>query len=295
MSISASLVKELRERTGAGMMECKKALEETHGDIEAAVDALRAKGQAKADKRSSKVAAEGIIVISRANDGKFAVMLEINCETDFVARDENFKHFAETAAQVALASKSNDVDHILAAKVPGGEAATLDEMRQNLVAKIGENVQIRRVATVSSDAVIGDYIHGQRIGVVVQMSGTTDTELAKDIAMHIAASKPLVVSPEQVSEELIAREKEIYTVQAAESGKPADIVEKMVSGRMKKFLDEVSLLGQPFVKNPDITVGKLLQQAKANVVSFTRFEVGEGIEKAQTDFAAEVMAQVQGA
>ncbi|MDF2868234.1 MAG: elongation factor Ts [Gammaproteobacteria bacterium] len=292
MSISASLVKDLRERTGAGMMECKKALEETGGDIEAAVDALRAKGQAKADKRSSKVAAEGMVAIQRSADGKLAVMLEVNCETDFVARDENFKHFADTAAKLALAGKTDDLQQLLSTAADG--AKTLEDVRQALVAKIGENVQIRRIALISADAVVGAYVHGQRIGVLVSLNGSADAELARDIAMHIAASKPLVISPEEVPAELVAREKEIYSVQAAESGKPADIVEKMVIGRMKKFLDEVSLLGQTYVKNPDITVGNLLQQTKAKAVNFVRYEVGEGIEKIQTDFAAEVMAQVKG-
>lgn len=242
MSISASLVKDLRERTGAGMMECKKALEETAGDIEAAVDALRAKGQAKADKRSSKVAAEGIVVIQRSNDDKLAVMLEINCETDFVARDENFKDFADTAAKLALSNKTDDVQQLLA--ITTHEGKTLEDVRQTLVAKIGENVQIRRIVLVTSDAVVGAYVHGQRIGVLISLSDSSDAELARDIAMHIAASKPLVIAPEAVPADLIAREKEIYSVQAAESGKPADIIEKMVIGRMKKFLDEVSLLGQ---------------------------------------------------
>lgn len=292
MSISASLVKDLRERTGAGMMECKKALEETAGDIEAAVDALRAKGQAKADKRSSKVAAEGIVVIQRSNDDKLAVMLEINCETDFVARDENFKDFADTAAKLALSNKTDDVQQLLA--ITTHEGKTLEDVRQTLVAKIGENVQIRRIVLVTSDAVVGAYVHGQRIGVLISLSDSSDAELARDIAMHIAASKPLVIAPEAVPADLIAREKEIYSVQAAESGKPADIIEKMVIGRMKKFLDEVSLLGQTYVKNPEINVGKLLQQNKAKVTNFVRYEVGEGIEKIQTDFAAEVMAQVKG-
>ncbi len=292
MSISASLVKDLRERTGAGMMECKKALEETGGDIEAAVDALRAKGQAKADKRSSKVAAEGIVVIQRSEDGKLAVMLEVNCETDFVARDENFKDFADTAAKLALTNKTDDLQQLLATAVNDGK--TLEDTRQALVAKIGENVQIRRIILASSENVVGAYVHGQRIGVLISLSDSTDAELARDIAMHIAASKPLVIAPEDVPADLIAREKEIYSVQAAESGKPADIVEKMVIGRMKKFLDEVSLLGQTYVKNPDISVGTLLQQTKAKVANFVRYEVGEGIEKVQTDFAAEVMAQVKG-
>lgn len=292
MSISASLVKDLRERTGAGMMECKKALEETGGDIEAAVDALRAKGQAKADKRSSKVAAEGIVVIQRSEDGKLAVMLEVNCETDFVARDENFKDFADTAAKLALTNKTDDLQQLSATAVNDGK--TLEDARQALVAKIGENVQIRRIVLASSEAVVGNYVHGQRIGVLISLSDSTDAELARDIAMHIAASKPLVIAPEDVPADLIAREKEIYSIQAAESGKPADIVEKMVIGRMKKFLDEVSLLGQTYVKNPDISVGTLLQQTKAKVANFVRYEVGEGIEKVQTDFAAEVMAQVKG-
>lgn len=293
MLISANLVKELRERTGAGMMECKKALQETQGDIEAAVDALRTKGQAKADKRSGKVAAEGMIAIERSQDLKQAVMLEINCETDFVARDENFKHFAQTAAQLALAKEQTNAQDLAQAALMG-DAGTLETLRQSIVTKLGENVQIRRIALVQSDKIVGEYIHGQRIGVLVSLAGNADAELAKDIAMHIAASKPLVIAPEQVDPELVAREKEIYSVQAAESGKPAEIVERMVAGRIDKFLAEVSLLGQPYVKDPSITVGKLLAQAKASVTEFQRFEVGEGIEKVQADFAAEVMAQVKG-
>lgn len=293
MSISASLVKELRDRTSAGMMECKRALEETNGDLEKAVDTLRAKGQAKADKRSSKVAAEGVIVTASAADDKFAVMLEINCETDFVARDENFKNFTDTAAKLAQEAKINDVEQLLAMKLADG-VKTLEDMRQELVAKIGENIQIRRINVTASDKIVGSYVHSQRIGVLVAMDGAASSELARDIAMHIAASKPLVIKPEDVPADLIEREKEIYSVQAAESGKPTDIVEKMVVGRMKKFLDEVSLLGQPYVKDPAITVGKLLQQTNANVTNFIRYEVGEGIDKAQTDFAAEVMAQVKG-
>jgi len=288
-AITATQVRELRERTGAGMMECKKALEISHGDMEQAIDELRKSGRAKADKKASRVAAEGTVIILTSTDGRKAVMMEVNSETDFVARDENFLAFAKAAAQTALALQTQDVSQLLASPLQG-HTQTVEEARQALITKVGENVQIRRIILTISTAPLGTYVHSGRIGVLVEMD-SDQLELARDIAMHVAASKPLVVAPENVSQDLIAKEREIYSAQAASSGKPQDIIEKMVNGRLKKYLDEVSLLGQPFVKDPDITVASLLSKHKAKVLAFTRFEVGEGIEKAVQDFAAEVMSQ----
>lgn len=288
--ITAGMVKELRERTGAGMMECKKALTSTNGDMELAVEELRKSGQAKADKKSGRVAAEGAVVI--ADNGKQAAMLEINSETDFVARDENFTKFVKAAVQTVLNTKTTDVEALV--KLPlDGQSSSIEEARQALISKVGENVQVRR-AVLSSDnaACVGTYLHGNRIGVIVELD-VDNTELARDIAMHIAASKPIVVSPDNVPQDLVAKEKEIYKAQAAVSGKPDDIIEKMVVGRLKKFLDEVSLIGQPFVKDPDVTVGGLLSKHRAKVLAFYRYEVGEGIEKITEDFRESVMQQVQ--
>lgn len=291
MTISASLVKELRERTSAGMMECKRALEETNGDIDAAAELMRKKGQAKADKKSGRIAAEGIIILLQSNDRKSAVILEVNCETDFVARDENFKQFAHQVGQLALQHKMDDIETLSnLAYEPG---YTVEQMRTNLIVKIGENISLRRIKYLETDAEIAAYIHGNRIGVLVEFQGG-DSELGRDLAMHIAASNPIVVAPSDVPDALIVKEREIFTAQADASGKPADIIAKMVDGRIKKYLNEVSLLGQPFVKNPDLTVEKLLQQKNAKVRKFVRFEVGEGIEKVQVDFAREVMEQVKG-
>ncbi|MCG6971070.1 MAG: translation elongation factor Ts [Gammaproteobacteria bacterium] len=292
MAISAALVKELRERTSAGMMECKKALVETNGDIEAAVEYLRKAGMAKADKKADRTAAEGLIVIETSGDGKKAAMVEVNCETDFVAKDDNFQSFAKEAASIVLNASPADLESLMATKMQNGDS--VQDTIKGLIAKIGENMSVRRfVIMESSEGSIGSYSHGSRIGVLVDMTGG-DTELAKDIAMHVAASKPVCVSAEQVSPDLIEKEKEIFSAQAAESGKPPEIVEKMVSGRINKFLKEITLLGQPFVKDPDSTVEKLLKGKNAAVVAFSRFEVGEGIEKKQDNFADEVMAQVKG-
>lgn len=290
--ISAAQVKELRERTGAGMMECKKALAVTDGDMERAIEELRKQGITKAGKKAGRIAAEGAVVI--ASEGKHAAMIEINSETDFVARDENFTAFVKAVAQTALGTRETDVNAFIQLPLKGAEPKTVEVARQELVSKVGENVQIRRIAH-SSDAaaVVGSYTHGNRIGVIVELD-TDNAELARDIAIHIAASKPLVISPEQVPQDLIAKEKEIYTAQAATSGKPQDIIEKMVLGRLKKYLDEVSLVGQPFVKDPDANVGALLTKNRAKVIAFTRFEVGEGIEKVVEDFRESVMSQVQG-
>ena len=289
MQISAALVKELRERTGAGMMECKKALTETQGDIEAAIELMRKTGQAKADKKAGRIAAEGRIEI--ATDGRRAVVIEVNSETDFVAKDDNFRRFAADCAQAALESGAADVDALMALRRDG---QSIEERRAALVAKIGENVQVRRFERVESDGPLGAYLHGSRIGVLVSLAGGDD-ELAKDIAMHVAASRPICVDASQVPAETVDKEREIFRAQAQGSGKPAEIIEKMVEGRVRKFLGEVTLLGQPFVKNPDQTVAQLLQEKGARATGFVRYEVGEGIAKKVVNFAEEVMAQARGA
>jgi elongation factor Ts len=286
------LVKELRERTGSGMMECKKALTETGGDIEAAVELMRKAGLAKADKKAGRVAAEGRISAAISDDGTRAALVEVNCETDFVAKGDDFASFSGEIADVVLAKQPSGVEVL--ADLPLSSGISVEETRRNLIAKLGENITIRRCAVLhNTGGRIAAYLHGNRIGVLVGVQGG-DEILAKDIAMHVAASKPLALGPEDVSADLIAKEKEIYRAQAEESGKPADIVEKMVSGRVNKFLKEVTLLGQPFVKNPDISVEQLLKEHNAKVSAFVRFEVGEGIEKKSDNFAEEVMAQVRG-
>jgi elongation factor Ts len=287
MEITAGLVKELRERTGAGMMECKKALVETNGDIEAAIEHMRKAGMAKADKKAGRIAAEGLIVFKSSADGKRVAMVEVNCETDFVTKSDDFIGFSNAVAQLILDKQPADLDALLAMSMTSGESVS--NTLKGLIAKIGENMNVRRFVTKSTDGVLGCYLHGSRIGVVVELKGGSEA-LAKDIAMHVAASKPVCVDESQVSAELIQKEKEIYTAQSAESGKPADIIAKMVEGRIKKFLKEVTLVGQPFVKNPDQTVEQLLKAAGATVVSFDRMEVGEGIEKKTENFAEEVMA-----
>lgn len=291
MSISAALVMQLRERTGAGMMECKKFLIATNGDIELAIQEMRKAGQAKADKKADRVAAEGVIVIARSADGRSAVMLEINSETDFVARDESFTGFANKVVETALGSRAADVNELAKEILPGTQT-TVEQARQELVAKIGENIKLRRLTRISCDGVIGYYLHGSRIGVMVALKNGDET-LAKDIAMHIAASRPMVISRDQVPAEAIESEREIFTAQARESGKPQEIIDKMIEGRINKFIDEVSLLGQPFVKDPNKKVNQLLKEKNAVVLSFTRFEVGEGIEKKEDNFVEEVMAQVR--
>jgi elongation factor Ts len=287
MAISASMVKELRERTGAGMMECKKALVESDGDIDAAVELLRKSGQAKADKKSGRVAADGRVVISA--DGLKAAMVEINSETDFVAKDENFVKFAEAVAACALKSGAADVD-ALATKALG-DGRTVEEARTELVTKVGENISVRRFSLIDAADHLGAYAHGARIGAMVSLQGGND-ELARDIAMHVAATNPVCVDEDGVPADILERERRIFAEQAAESGKPAEIVEKMVTGRVAKYLKEVTLLGQPFVKDPDVTVGKLLKAAGAEVTGFARYEVGEGIEKKEENFVEEVMSQV---
>lgn len=287
MSISASMVKELRERTGAGMMECKKALVETDGNMEEAVELLRKSGQAKADKKASRVAADGRIAV--AVDGLKAAIAEINSETDFVAKDENFVGFAEAVANAALTSAVEDVDTLSSTKLADGRM--IETARTDLVAKVGENISVRRFERLEADEHLGNYTHGARIGALVSMSGG-NAELAKDIAMHVAATNPVCVDEDGVPEDTLERERRIFAEQAAESGKPPEIVEKMVTGRVAKFLKEITLLGQPFVKDPDVSVGKLLKSADATVHGFVRYEVGEGIEKKQENFAEEVMSQI---
>ena len=290
MSITAAQVKELRERTGVGMMECKKALVETNGDIDAAIELMRKMGMAKAAKKAGRTAAEGVIIIKTAPDSKSAAIVEINSETDFVARDDNFIKFADQVATNALQHQATDIAALMETTLDG---AKLEELRQQLIAKIGENINVRRVDFISGDDLLSSYIHGGRLGVLVSMQGG-NTGLAKDIAMHVAAMRPHVVNPDQVPTELVEKEKEIFTAQAQESGKPAAIIEKMISGRINKFVDEVSLTGQAFVKDPSIKVGKLLKDNNATVTNFVCFEVGEGIEKKVENFRDEVMAQVKG-
>lgn len=290
MNIPASVVKELRERTGAGMMECKSALVESGGDIEAALEILRTRGQAKADKKSGRVAAEGRIELALAPDRKAGVLVEVNCETDFVARDDTFLAFAREVAGQALAAAPATVEGLMqSARDAGG---TLEDYRRDLVAKIGENITVRRFERIDAEGELHTYQHGTRIGVIVDLVGG-DAELGRDLAMHIAASRPQWLSADEVPEETLQRERRILTEQASQEGKPPEIVAKMVEGRLRKFLNEVTLLGQPFVKDPDTTVGKLIQSRKAAVRRFVRLEVGEGIEKKAANLADEVRAQLE--
>jgi elongation factor Ts len=287
MTISASMVKELRERTGAGMMECKKALVETGGDMDAAVDFLRKSGQAKADKKASRVAADGRIAV--AIDGKRAVMAEINSETDFVAKDQNFVSFSEAIARGALDNRPANLDELMSMRLANGK--TVESARTELVAKVGENISVRRFASVEAAENLGSYTHGARIGALVSLRGGSE-DLARDIAMHVAAINPAWLDESAVPDEVVERERAIYAEQARDSGKPPEIVAKMVSGRVAKYLKEMTLMGQTFVKDPDVTIAKLLKGAGAEVTEFLRFEVGEGIEKKQENFAEEVMAQI---
>lgn len=294
MTISAALVKELRERTGAGMMECKKALVESGGDIEAAIDAMRKAGQATAAKKSGRIAAEGVVMIEITPDARRGVLVEINCETDFVAKDANFQAFAKAVATTALDGAMTDVATLAEAPLVTDPATTVEMARQALIAKIGENIQVRRLVRLAPTAgQLYSYRHGLRIGVVVEMSGG-DEGLGRDLAMHVAASRPLCVNADEVPAETMAKEREIFKAQALDSGKPEAIVDKIIDGRVRKFLEEVTLLGQPFVKDPDMSVAKLLDGAGAKVHGFVRIEVGEGIEKKTENFAEEVMAQVRG-
>ena len=285
-AISASQVKELRQRTGLGMMECKKALTETDGDIEQAIENLRKNSGLKAAKKAGRTAAEGIVVTRVAEDGSYGVMVEINSETDFVARDDNFKAFAGKIADAFFAARSEDVAAVM--------AGDLETAREQLVQKIGENIGVRRCVVVNAveGGLVGEYVHGGRIGVLTVLTGG-NAEVAKDIAMHVAAINPLVARPEDMPQAQLDQEKDIILAQPDMAGKPAEIAEKMVQGRLKKYLAEVSLTEQPFVKNPDQTVAQFAKAAGGEVVGFTRFEVGEGIEKEEVDFAKEVMEQAK--
>ena len=293
MQITASMVKELRERTGSGMMECKKALQETDGNIDVAIENMRKSGLAKADKKSGRIAAEGRVVIEISEDGKSAAVVEVNCETDFVSGGDDFLSFVKAIAKTALINKPADIA-VLSDTTLDGASETVEQARKAKVAKIGENIQLRRFELLETESgTFGSYLHGTRMGVLVDMANGSD-ELIKDVAMHIAASNPLCVSEADVPAVVLEKEKEILRAQALESGKPADIVEKMLTGRIRKYLAEITLLGQSFVKDPDKTVETLLSDAGATVNKFVRYEVGEGIEKKQENFADEVMAQVNG-
>jgi elongation factor Ts len=290
--VTAALVKELRERTGVGMMECKKALVETDGDIDAAIEYMRKAGLAKADKKASRTAAEGLIVLRRSDDGKVAAVVEVNCETDFAAKNAEFQAFAGAVADLVMARDYSDIAALLA--TPMRDAQSVDEIRRHLVAKIGENMAVRRFSRFESqDGIVNAYLHGARIGVVVELEGGND-DLAKDIAMHVAASRPAYISSDDVPGEVLAKEREILLAQAHDSGKPENIIEKMVAGRLRKHLADITLLGQPFVKDPEQTVAKLLDAHGAAVRRYVRLELGEGIERKTENFAEEVMAQVRG-
>jgi elongation factor Ts len=287
VAVTASLVKELRERTGSGMMECKKALVECNGDIEAAAELMRMSGAAKADKKSSRVTADGAVMVRV--EGSTAVILEINSETDFVAKDSNFQSFADGVVKVILANKPASVEVISGLSI--SDSQTVEEARQALISKVGENIQIRRFEIIESALGVASYSHGSRIGVLVESD--VDDGMARDIAMHIAAVNPQYVDESAVPAEFVEKEKAILIAQAQDSGKPAEIIEKMIQGRLNKFLAEVTLLGQPFVKDQDQTVGKLLSNAGSSITRFVRYEVGEGIEKKVEDFAAEVASQLK--
>lgn len=294
MAITAGMVKELRERTSAGMMECKKALVETDGDMQAAVDLLRKAGAAKADRKAGRVAAEGIVAIEQ--DDNAAVLIEVNCETDFAAKNEDFQSFVKAVAKRILIDRPKDIDELAVLSLEDGGSSVADSLK-GLIGKVGENMSMRRFQLVQNDNTVGSYLHKvgptARIGVIVKIEGG-DEPLAKDLAMHIAASNPDFIDADQVSSEILEKEKAIFIEQAAESGKPPEIVEKMVLGKIKKFLKKITLVGQPFVKDEDTTVEELLKSNNAKVVSFIRFELGEGIEKKEENFAEEVMAQARG-
>jgi elongation factor Ts len=287
VAVTASLVKELRERTGSGMMECKKALVECNGDIEAAAELMRMSGAAKADKKSSRVTADGAVMVSV--EGSTAVILEINSETDFVAKDSNFQIFADSVVKAILSNKPASVEAVGGLSI--SDSQTVEEARQALISKVGENIQIRRFEIIESAQSVASYSHGSRIGVLVESDA--DDGMARDIAMHVAAVNPQYVDESAVPAEFVEKEKAILIAQAQDSGKPAEIIEKMIQGRLNKFLAEVTLLGQPFVKDQDQTVGKLLSNAGSSITRFIRYEVGEGIEKKVEDFAAEVASQLK--
>lgn len=289
-AISAGMVKELRELTGLGMMECKKALVETDGDMKAAEDLLRIKSGAKASKAAGRIAAEGVVGAYISADGKSGALVEVNSETDFVAKNDDFIKFANDLAELAASKKIPDAQILSETSFSSGDA--VEEVRKALVMKLGENITIRRCESYVTEGKLASYLHGGKIGVMIDYTGGDET-IGKDLAMHIAASKPMCVDKDQVSAEVLEHERQIFTAQAAESGKPANIIEKMVEGRVTKFLAEVTLLGQPFVKDPDVTVEKLLAQKSASVKSFTMYIVGEGIEKKVENFAEEVRAQME--
>ena len=290
-NITAQMVKELRDRTGAGMMECKKALLDSSGDMDKAVEEMRKAGQAKADKKSSRIAAEGVITLSISDDNSIANMVEINCETDFVAKDENFLKFVKTISEVSLKNYKGSVDDFNNSKHPSGK--TIEEIRLELVSKVGENVKIRRVQNIKNDGnYMGHYMHGTKIGVVVVLQ-KENKELAKDVCMHIAAMKPRALNANDIPQEDLEKEREIFVAQAKESGKPDDIIQKMVDGKLKKYISEVTLVDQTFVKDNEITISKLLEKHDNSVLSFYRLEVGEGVEKKDENFADEVMAQIK--
>ncbi|MGB5132331.1 MAG: translation elongation factor Ts, partial [Steroidobacteraceae bacterium] len=280
----------LRERTGAGMMECKKALVETGGDLDAAAEIMRKAGLAKADKKAARIAAEGAVVVARSADGRSAMLVEVNCETDFVAREQAFQSFAASVAVAALQASVTTVESV--AGLPLADGMTVEETRRHLIARIGENITIRRLAPLAAPTLLGSYVHGTRIGTLVGLKGG-DATLARDLAMHVAAASPQYLQPSDVPEAKLAKEREILAAQAAAEGKTAAIVDKMVEGRLRKYLAEICLVGQPFVKDPETSVGKLVEAAGATVTGFLRYEVGEGIEKRQENFAEEVMAQVK--
>ena len=288
MTVTAQLVKELREITGVGMMDCKKALSETDGDLEKAVEYLRKAGQAKADKKASRVAAEGKILISADTENNQHAILEINCETDFVAKDEKFNKFSESVLQALTRNSVSTVEELSGIEENG---STIDDERKKLIAEIGENISIRRFSFLNSDNTVGSYIHMGRIGVIVEVEGSQDEDLAKDLAMHIAANNPLYKDQNDVPAEELEKEKEILKAQALAEGKPEDIIEKMIQGRLNKYLEQITLYGQPFVKDPDIKVSKLLENAGASIKGFIRYELGEGIEKKKDDFVEEVKKQ----
>jgi len=291
MSVTAAMVKELRGRTGSGMMECRKALRETDGDMELAIENMRKAGLAKADKKSSRIAAEGRISVAQSADTKSAVIIDVNCETDFVAKGDTFKEFANAIAAAILAADVSTVEQAYELTLDNGK--TVDETRRGLISTLGENITLRRFQRVATEGGTGFYLHGEKIGVLVELE-KADAALAKDVAMHIAASKPQCVAEADVAAEIIEKEKAIFVAQAEESGKPANIIEKMIGGRIRKFLAEITLEGQAFIKDDKVTVGKLVSGKDNKVLGFIHLEVGEGIEKAEGDFAAEVMAQIRG-
>ncbi len=291
MAITAAMVKELRERTGAGMMECKKALVEMDGDIDAAIEHMRKTGLAKADKKAGRIAAEGKVVVEFSDDNKKGVMLEVNCETDFVAMGDEFGNFASAVAKRILESNPANVEELLQMPLNDGDSETIETVLKTMIAKIGENMSVRRFVTFETEGQLGAYLHGTKIGVVVDMQGGNE-ELIKDVAMHVAASNPKGLDEASLDTDELAKEKEIAAAEAANSGKPENIIEKIVEGKIKRFIKDNTLLGQAFVKDPDITVEKLVKDADAKILGFTRLEVGEGIEKKSEDFASEVMAQI---